>query len=321
MISQIRTFLSLLSIASLTLASSANADTLIEAKSLFIGANIYSPTVIIDANVSKMWYSAWQVVGSYNDRIYYRTSVDRSNWSSYKEVLSPAMLSPLVTHVTDPSITKHWNATSGQYQYTMFYTACISAAANQTCDLQAGNQIWSSVSADGIRWTDHKVLLSSGLGSAEPSAIVDQQTDGTFWKVYYADRLDPGSIKVARVDGNRNAIGAFVAYSGTETVANPEVRYFNGTWHLFFNVYTGSFNGFPTRGDIKKATGTTNTHFANAQTVISNSGSPFCATIGPGVSAVSGNIYDIYFGLNTIQADGTCDFTKNTSIHRWRMTE
>lgn len=310
-----------LCLSSVALSGTAAADSLIEARSLFVGANVYAPTVITDGATHKMWYSAWQVAGNYNDRIYYRTSNDQNTWSAYQEVLSPVMLGANVTHVTDPSVTKHWNALSGQYQYTMFYTACVTSSSQQSCDPQAGNQVWSSVSSDGINWVGHKMLLSSGLGSSEPSAIIDQQPDGTFWKVYYEDRLDPGSIKMAKVDGNRNAIAASVVYTGTETVANPEVRYFNGEWHLFFNVYTGVLNGYPLRGDIKKATGATNTNFYNAQTVVANSGSPFCATIGPGVEPVSGNTYDLYFGLNATQPDGTCDFTKNTSIQRWRLAE
>lgn len=297
------------------------ADSLIESRALFSGANIYSPTVLTDGATHKMWYSAWQVAGNFNDRIYYRTSTDRNTWSAYQEVLSPAMLGSNVTHVTDPSVTKHWNALSGQYQYTMFYTVCMKFPPQQTCDPQAGNQVWSSVSSNGIQWSGHKVLLSSGLGSAEPSAIIDQQADGSFWKVYYEDRLHAGVIKVAKVDGNRNAISTAIVYTSNETMANPEVQYFNGQWHLFFNVYTGSFNGYPLRGDIKKAIGATNTSFYNAQTLIANSGAPFCATIGPGITPVSGNTYDLYFGLNPTQPNGTCDFTKNTAIHRWRMAE
>ncbi|NOT88122.1 MAG: hypothetical protein HOP03_08060 [Lysobacter sp.] len=223
--------------------------------------------------------------------------------------------------MADPSVTKHWNNLSGRYQYTMFYTVCMKFPPQQTCDPQAGNQIWSSVSSNGIEWGAHKMLLSSGLGSAEPSAIIDQQADGSFWKVYYADRLNLGVIKMAKVDGNRNAISASVVYASNETMTNPEVRFFNGQWHLFFNVYTGSPNGYQLRGDIKKAIGATNTNFHSAQTIIANSGSPYCATIGPSITPAGGNTYDLYFGLNQTQANDICDFTKNISIHRWRMAE
>jgi hypothetical protein len=123
------------------------ADTIVSETLMFTGMNIYSPSLIYDNGVYKMWYGGWQTQSDYpNDKIYYRTSTDNVNWSAPITVLTPGDIGPNVVHVNDPSVTKHFNTTSGQWQYTMFYTICIN-----TCH-PADNQVWSSVSGDGIHW-------------------------------------------------------------------------------------------------------------------------------------------------------------------------
>jgi hypothetical protein len=134
--------------------------------------NIYGPSLIVDG-VYKMWYSAWQdgsakdSAGHFHDTIYYRESVDNVNWGGFTAVYSTADIEAALgpayagrfTHITDPSVTKHINSVTGKAQYTMFFTACISAVSNQQCDDQKGNEIWSAVSDDGRHWLHPQRLI------------------------------------------------------------------------------------------------------------------------------------------------------------------
>jgi hypothetical protein len=246
--------------------SVTSADTIISENSMFTGFNIYSPTVIYDNGVYKMWYGGWQTQSDYpHDKIYYRTSTDNVHWSPSITVLTPADIGSNVAHVNDPSVTKHFNTTNGQWQYTMFYTICIN-----TCH-QADNQIWSSVSTDGINWKFNQTLLAGSPGPSEPSAVVEApQLNGGFWKVYYEDRLDQPKIKMVSVDGNRHAVSGSVLVVYTlppnvgvgVSIANPEVKLVNGTWQLFFNAY------LPTEADIYKVESTSNASWPSSYEIL-----------------------------------------------------
>jgi len=139
------------------LSLDARADTNTGYATNFTGPNIYSPTVLHDLQESnyKMWYGGWQISGQQSDHIYYKNSSDGVNWpSGYIEVLTPDFVaqryaattgnSVSIVHVNDPSVTKHFNATSQTYQYTMFFTVCSSPGI-EPCE-----SIWSIVSGDGV---------------------------------------------------------------------------------------------------------------------------------------------------------------------------
>lgn len=306
----------------------ASADMLLSTHQLFTGRNVYAPTLINDGTY-KMWYGGWETqqdADAGKDKIYYRTSSDNMTWSPPKTVLLPSDIGPNAVHVNDPSVTKHWNARDSKWEYTMFYTVCISPCS------QADNQIWSSMSADGETWSFHQMLLSGASGPAEPAAIVDPETDGTFWKVYYVDRAtDPQKIKMARVDGARSAFSIVTVFTYTKAlgISGAEVRQFNGKWHLFFNTFFALSATQLDRVDIYKSESTSNVAWPTdtAEILIENTGATYCATITPGVLPTGGrggnlyfgleDRYDLYFGLTPRQADGSCDISKQGSIERW----
>ncbi|MBI3728306.1 MAG: hypothetical protein HY254_08220 [Burkholderiales bacterium] len=235
-----------------------------------------------------------------------------------------------INHVTDPSVTRHVNAVNGQVQYTMFFTVCVP----NTCHVQTGNEIWSAVSNNGIDWLYPKPVISGPVVAAsEPSAIIDPQPDGTFWKVYFDDRNDPekGKVKLVTVNGNRDATATdyqtVFNFPGA-TVANPEVRYFNNQWHLFANVYgsalDSSGNAYTTTANIYKVTSSNNMSFpkTNPQLIVMNAGVPYCGSVAPGVQAAGGNQYDIYFGLIPNSAAGqACNMAANRYMVRYRFAE
>ena len=297
----------------------ASADTVVSQANLFGGSslNIYSPTVIRDNRLRNygMWYSGWQTAGQQVDSINYRSSNDLRTWSSYSTVLTTAKV-PNASLVGEPSVTQHYNAATGAYQYTMFYTVCMSPCNGANGGL-GYNEIWSSVSNDGVNWLYPQLLLRGasepgGVGPAQPSAILDPEADGTFWKVYYRE-TNTNSIganngfKVAHVNGNRIATKANPVYvhTGDGTIANPEVRLVNGTWQLFFDVYRMA----PLQEvDIYKVESSVNTSWpSNADEVlITNGGPTWCGTITPGVLAGSGSQYNLFFGLAQRWSDGGC---------------
>jgi hypothetical protein len=299
-------------IAVLLFAGVAFADTVLRMDWLFNGAAIYSPTLIRDPQngLYKMWYGGWQDtnVNQGHDFIYYRDSADNYNWSGFVIVLEPWQVTSNAMHVNDPSVTKHFNTSNGQWQYTMFYTLCVSPCS------QSQNEIWSSTGADGIHWYNHQLLLSGPLGPAEPAAIIDPQPDGTFWKVYYADRGDDTKMKMASVNGNRTATKVQVVFTspGGQVISSPEVRNVNGVWDLWFNVH------FANEVDIYKTTSNVNTSWPSSDEVlIQNSGPTYCASLTPGVLPESNGQYDMYFGLTSRQSNGGCLFQFTPGIVKW----
>lgn len=299
----------------LTLGLTAHADSVLSMNYAIGGRNIYASSLLADNGAYVMWYGGWQSDGDLpNDKIYMATSPDDNTWTTNGMVLYPQQVAPNAVHVNDPSVTKHFNAATGTWQYTMFYTVCVNSCG------QADNQIWSSVSSDGVYWVNHQQLLAGPSGPAEPSAVIDPQSDGTFWKVYYVDRMDPTNVKVAYVNGNRGATAVSYAYFGPGgAIANPEVQNFNGKWHLFFNAYFATSDGRMDHADIYKVESATNTSWSGPpEVLISNTGPTYCGTFAPGVLPVGGNQYDMFFGLTARAADGTCPTSEQRSIQRWR---
>jgi hypothetical protein len=314
------------------LARIGRADTVVEMTQTHSGYNIYGSSVMYDQQeqIYKMWYMGWQVSGEVNDRIYYSTSLDGKNWGPSQTVFSPFEMYlehgavPIMTHTGDPSVTKHYNSISGQYQYTMFYTACHSPCSELPGNNE--NEIWSIVSSDGIHWSYPIPLLWGVIGPAEPSAIIDN-AGNVFWKVYYADRLEADVIKMAKVDGNRNAISVESAYwhAGPGVISGPEVRYINGKWTLFFNDLSG--DGSTLVRNIHKVTSAINTHWpTGAQPLIASGYEPGqgCSVATPGVLAfgpgdpLAANEYLLYFGLGLRDANGSCSSSRHVAINGWR---
>jgi hypothetical protein len=302
------------------------ADTVVSMNYLFSGRNIYAPTVIQDGGLYKMWYGGWQDNNQTTDKIYYRYSADGTNWSNPETVIVPEQNgAPSATHINDPSVTKFINGVNGQAQYTMFYTLCVSP---YPCieGSQERNELWSAVSNDGINWFYHQRLLDSGMGAAEPSAVVKLWPNGQFkqWNVYYVDRKDPiHQVKKIAVSGDREPIGAATSVyissnNPSFALANPEVRYFNGKWHLFVNQYEDRSGDYPKYANILKAESLSPTWTDNSATPLITNGTQFCATLTPGVLPISGDTYALVFGLTSRSANGVCDFANNTtSIQRW----
>lgn len=345
------------------------ADTLIGQWSLFAGGvtysdglmgNIYSPSVIWDdqAGNYKMWYGGWHTAGQTNDKIYYRTSSDGAVWSSTPTtVLTPAQLNarpgsgcsascditnPANTscpsacanclfHVNDPAVTRHLNAVNGLWQYTMFYTPYL-------CGSTAGSghdEIWSSVSQDGLTWTTPVPLLTGPSSYHTPTSIIVDQPSA-FWKVFYSSTADCQHLRVAYVDGTRNAVsqGTLVyTESGGACCNNPEVRRIgvNGSanWYVFYNtIYAPP--GEPSREDIWRVSGAggegciaSDSCWTGASRELFLDNGPSSNTYGtitPGVlSWPNSPNYDFFFAREQkpCQAFGTCS-ARNQDIQRWR---
>ena len=311
-------------------------DQNIQMKALFEGQNIYGPSVLFDQKNKKyeMWYFGWHDEGQVNDRIYYRSSksgLDFGASNKYDVVYTGETLenqSPLakkigVNHVGDPSVTKIKNEVTGQYQYTMFFTVCLGGCK------QKDNQVWSIVSNDGKNWLFPTPLLSSTLGSAEPTGIFDPDPKtGRIWRVVYTDRLDPKKIKMVNVGGNRKVIGnPITLYSLPKeikgVVSGAELKRIGNKLHLFFNRHVGT--GANYKIIIEKVTAPTYTSFQqeNSTSTISvidhGPGSPFCSATTPSVYVTGSDSYNLYFGLARRRNNGMCIPSNHKNMIVWRQ--
>lgn len=286
----------------------AYCDILLDEQLMISGVNIYAPTIIKEDIIYKMWYGGWQE-GGFNDQIYLRISTDNLYWSPPLVVLTPSDISPNALHVNDPSVTLLFDPARQEWQYTMFYTVCMKPCS------QADNQIWSSVSRNGVDWVFHQPLLTSNHGSAEPSAVAVVSEDAT-WKVYYVDRDDATKVKMVKVGRDRKvAAGPLTVYENAElTVSGAEVRQVGSSWTLFFNSF------FADHVDIYKSVSTSNEQWPTTfSTVISNAGTIWCAAMTPGALAASTMDYDLYFGRTPRDPGGDCNLARQQSIQRWRL--
>jgi len=300
------------------LTNIAICDTATKMQVSFEGYNIYAPSILLNSywgiDFYSLWYSGWQKQNSY-DSIYYRSSLNGSHWSNPYKIISPMDIGPDYIHVGDPNVTKHFNETNQTWQYTMFYTACL-----EPCN-QENNEIWSAVSNDGLNWMYHQILLAGPSGPAEPSAIIDQNDDGTFWKVYYVDRLDATKVKMVRVDTDRHAFAVSVVYQPANrlgALANPEIRKLNNTWALFFNYYIGDPLDYVL---ICRSNSVSNEKWNNDyDLVINNQDSDISSTTTPGILSINDNEYLLFFGLVNRSDDYSCDLAKHSSIHQWTFS-
>jgi len=317
----------LLACAMIFIGKPLAAQTVISMSTLSTGRNIYSPTVIYDAqaHIYKMWYGGWQTNADYpHDKIYYRTSTDGLAWTGPTTVLTPTQVGPSAVHVNDPSVTKIYNAVDNRYQYTMFYTVCVNTCTNNT-----DNQIWSSISTDGINWVIHAPLIESN-GASTPSSIVSKKSNGSVWTVYYSNTSENGNLPThvfsADVDGNRKIINhdaVVYTYNADDGIlANPEVRQIGNDWDLFFNVYHTVPGASHATADIYVSTANTNRYWesTSAHSMIANNPSgSVCLTLSPGVIPVNKTgKFLMYFGQGQyVSGSRSCNFSDISSIQEW----
>jgi hypothetical protein len=196
----------------------------------------------------------------------------------------------------------------------MFFTVCVSPCADQ-----AYNQLWSVTSGDGIHWVYPQQIITGGNGPAEPSAIIDPQSNGTFWKVYYMNSgNDETNVWMAEIGGNRNFLGAQIVYTfpAGYSIANPEVRNINGIWRLFFNIYQSGPSG--TEANIASSASGTNMQWPPSYSLLIGNGGPsICGTIAAGVYPLNGGQYQLYFGQTPRQSNGSCDISQQTTMQMW----
>ena len=283
-----------------------------KAATIFTGRNVYSPSVEYDAEsqLFKMWYGGWQTTSDYpHDKIYYRTSKDGWTWSSPRTVLTPSQLPGSNAHVNDPSVVKITNSVTRQAQYTMFYTVCP-----QPCTGNVRNQIWSSVSGDGLNWILHKPLIRT-KGAAVPSAILSVGQGPSIWTVYYSNTNDsPSNVFMAEVDGNRNVVtkdAVVYTWKGPGFVANPEVRSVGGAWNLIFNVYHTRRGAKRITADVY-VTQSSNHRFwrggLERTLILNDPDGEVCATVAPAILPL-GDRFLLQFSEARHSASGVCDFS------------
>lgn len=299
-------------------AQPAFADIVSSKQTMFSGMNVYAPTVLLERGVYKMWYGGWQTSSDYpNDKIYYRTSSDNVNWSSPVPVLTPPQVHLGAQHINDPSVVRVQDGKTGS-RYFMFYTVCMSPCA------QSDNQIWSAVSTDGVAWSDHRPLLATAYGPAEPSVIADG--NGKTFRVYYAERLrDCNVVRMATFDRSfalKSTTNVFTL-NMPNCLTGPEVRYFNNSWHLFYNVWFSS-EADPTvvgRASIYESESSSNTAWQSFSELISTPDDTSCGAITPGVLSTGGAEYDLYFGRTPTNGTPYCDVSHQESVERWRWID
>jgi hypothetical protein len=284
-------------------------------QTIFEGRNVYSPSTTYDADsaVFKMWYGGWQTTADYpHDKIYYRTSRDGSTWSAPRAVLTPSQLPVASTHVNDPSVVKIFNAITKKPQYTMFYTVCIAP-----CRRTADNQLWTSVSPDGVNWSLNMPLIRT-QGASEPAAIISPAGAAAVWRVYYSNTSEANNatthILFADVDGNRKVLqeGA-IAYThrGPGVLANPEVRKIEGVWNLIFNVYQTRPGSNRNTADVYIARSVNPSRWLDGSAlplILNDPNGQVCATIAPAIVQAGDHVL-LQFGQARYSASGVCDFS------------
>lgn len=314
----------LLLLATALLGACGQAQSAPQVRTIFSGRNVYSPTILFDSRSGKykMWYGGWQSQSDYpHDKIFYRESSDASAWSAPTTVLTHSQIPVTNVHVNDPTVVTQVNAVTKAVQYTMFYTVCV-----RPCTRNAENQIWSSVSSNGLAWSFHKPLITS-QGAAVPSAVVLEAGQGAVWRLYYSntsERTDaPRHIYAVDVDGNRDVSReprVVFTYSGAGVIANPEVRQVGGTWHLLFNVYHKPPGASRDTGDIYSVSSKSPTSFSSASArplIVSDPAKSVCATVAPSLLADRSGLI-LQYGQATYQPNGKCDFSIFHSLRQVR---
>lgn len=303
--------------ACLVLSScSSDAQSSSANEAVFSGRNVYSPSLRYDGarHIFQMWYGGWQADADYpHDKIYYRQSADGIGWSAPQAVLSPSQLPVSASHVNDPSVVALANPATKRMQYTMFYTVCL-----EPCSRSSDNQLWSSVSTDGVHWGRAKPLIETG-GASEPSAVPANGAGGAVWRVYYSNTSEAGDtprhIYMAEVDGSGAVVSkdaVVYTYPGAGVIANPEVREVRGTWFLLFNVYHTRPGAKRTTADIYVAQSATPTQWesgAERPLVVNDPEGETCASVAPGLLDHDGRLL-LQFGEARYEPSGACDFSQ-----------
>lgn len=315
--------------ASMTVSSVSHAQTVTSMQNIFSGPNIYANNVIYDSQdgMYKMWYGGWQSNIQSNDYIYYRASFDGITWYPvYFPILTPEALQSKyklrtgetinVQHVNNPSVTKHFNVTNGQYQYTMFFTVCV-----YPCNA-ADNQIWSMVSSDGVNW-DYPIKLALNFqdNSGGPiAANVVQSTNGpagTFWRVQTGVSVGSGnSIYLIHVSGDRVALDnptkVFTSSSGL--AQNPSRIYVDGKYYMFFNS-ANTYGGY----NVNYVTSSDDETWGGETVLIAVNNSPICAAQTPQALATGMSTFNLYMSWS-LSSSGTCNFAANSNVVLWQWS-
>ncbi|MBI4575687.1 MAG: Ig-like domain-containing protein [Planctomycetes bacterium] len=291
----------------------APSDEVLGVYRIFEGVHVTAPTVL-HTGTFQMWYGGRQDGGEGSpEGLHYRTSSDGVAWSGHMTVLTSAEVGPAFAWVGDPSVLKRLDPASARWQYVLFYTAALQPGGG-------GSQVWSAVSANGLTWKDHRVLLDTPAGAAAPAALLDPGPEGRAFRVYFVERADPRRVRMAWADEGRSPLGDLgvqVVYThpGPESIGDPEVRPMNGRWQLFFSLATGS------GVDVAKVESGSPDSFegGEVQVVVRNEGSDLCATLGPGVLPREGANYDLYAGL--VSRESGCDLSRAGAMQRWRLQD
>jgi hypothetical protein len=296
----------------------------IQNKTVFSGRNIYSPSLAYDSKKGEYqtWYGGWQANSDYPfDRIYYRTSKDGNSWSGAKTILKPTDLPVAANHVNDPSVIKTINNVTKKNQYTMFYTVCVSP-----CKTNKDNQIWSSVSEDGMKWLFPKLFIKTN-GAAVPS-VVAESPRADMWTIYYSNTSQsPNKIFSIQSSGNRDTIGqekVVYTYPGEGFVANPEVQRIADQWILLFNVYHTKAGAKRLTGDIYAVLSKTgqNWQAGTEQLLVSNDpDGKVCAALSPAILPIGSGQVMMQFAQARYSEKGECDFATFETMQQSILTD
>ncbi len=286
-------------------------------KTAFSGRNVYSPSLAYDEKSHKfqMWYGGWQNPSDYPfDKIYYRTSSDGKIWSSPVTALTPRQIPGRIEHVNDPSVIKVINRVTKKLQYTMFYTVCV-----VPCKTNKDNQIWSSVSEDGINWLFPRPLLRT-KGAAVPSVVSDDRGN---WTMFYSNTDEsPNKVYAIDVSGDRETVGReriVYTYPYEGFVANPEVALIAGKWTLLFNVYHTRRGAKRRTGDIYVVQSMRRSSWqsgAERPLILNDPEGDVCATLSPAVLPIDSTHVVVQFAQARYSPDGDCDFATFGSVQQ-----
>lgn len=156
----------------------------------------YAPSVIVEGNVTKMWWGGRGTTG--NDVVYYASKTGGGAWSTPQIVVSPTVAWES-THLNDASVVKGSFTISGTtYTYAMYYDAGNAVGAH--------NKIGVAFSNDGVNWTKYSgnPILSDPQGVYEysygmPSVYGTGSSNITM--VYFDSRRNGAAIIRTSTDG------------------------------------------------------------------------------------------------------------------------
>jgi Bacterial Ig domain len=297
---------------------SSFADTAMPPPQLeFSAANNYSPDVLFDTRINNyvIYYGGEATSAQIpHDAIYYRTASNVSNgvpdaWNSSQKVVDKGDIKGAWS-VSDPSVTLSTNPSTGQLQYTMFFTACMNSSG---CGENEGsNAIYTATSTDGTHWTNYQPLLENSYGPAGPSALYVQIYG--VWLVYFVERVEYSEVQVVLVNDNLDVIPnsqQTVLSTPDMVISDPFVAPDpQGNFHLWFQEFPGG-----NLIDTYESVSTSATSFSTVVPVLTNSGNPYCVTGTPSAEFVGTDEYELFFGLQDPNSQGNCTVPDSLSVY------